>query len=277
MKKTILVLIALILLVGCTESNKKNKEYRVEDYVEIVDIETANTCQTEHCKESIKKVKLKDIKFSNLNESLTAPFLEKHKDLIEVNGKPFVLTDGEEKGFEFKNDFNVNIYKNILSIMETSEEFDGWSPRFSKLTQSLNIDLDNEKILTNKELIEIFDLNKEEVYIKLLEDSLNFLTEGSPELVKEIKGDTKTEFISIEKYKKNIPEYAKKLNQELSFGNIVKEDENGTEDIHVFSLYIKNNELHSYYGLAELLFVLGIETLNGNDLNFVSQSVKISK
>ena len=192
------------------------KAYNIDNYVEISAFDG---------KESITEVT-----FKNLPLGTTVIFMENHEAFL------YPQTYGEE--VTHSNTVVCGISNHILSVY-TLEEVD-WHTEIGYKYYSVNINLDNQKIVTNGELIEMYDLDIDDVYEKLLRNLVSTVEIDSFLLA--VNGDVTAPKISISDFAKNIPDYAEMLNNRYD----------------VFTLYIENNKVRLTYNQDEILNLLGM-------------------
>lgn len=143
-----------------------DEKYNSNDYVNIIKIK---------CDDCKKKGDLNKAEFKNLSDELTKDFDIKQKEFEEL------IKNDEIKETEYYSKVIKTVKNNILSLYRETLE--------SKETEiyniySLNIDLENKKIISKEEFIKQNELNLDEIYRKILLSILE-----NKEIVVRVSGD----------------------------------------------------------------------------------------
>ena len=236
------------------EANQNtDKNYNINDYVLISDFEVNKNCTG--CK---THGIVKTIEFKNLPLGITYEFTSKHSDFIHP------ISDAE---YNLKNEFIYGIDKNILSVYcfesigyindaEVSPET--WPNYTDYNFYSLNVNLDNNKFVTNQELLELYNINPQDMFEKILNNIANTVTIGT--LLLTPNGDVSAKRITIDEFRKNIKSYAKTIDNRYD----------------VVTLYLKDNKLNVVYEQNNILSILGMGSNNGIGLVFKPQSLELN-
>ena len=224
-------------------SNKVNKDkkintYKVEDYIEVSEIDSnCLTCNN----------KIKSIQFKNLDNNITSEFLTKHLEFI--NSKNCV---------SLNNSVGYEIYKNVLSVYTKEEK--NCSDLQGEDLYSLNVDLKNNKIIKEDELLDKFNLNKDILYKKILINLADTVTVDK--FLLSTNGDISSGTISITDFKNNINNYVDQLKD--------------FSDSNLYLLYISNGNLYAKYNHEFILNKLGMGTHMGTGLPKTITTIQIN-
>jgi hypothetical protein len=110
---------------------------------------------------------------------------------------------------------------------------------------SLNVNLDNNRIITNEELIGMYDLDIDSIYEKILNNLTTTVT--TDKFLLSVDGDVSAETISVADFKNKISDYVETLNNRYD----------------VFTLYVKDNKVNLVYSQGGVLQLLGMGTHMG--------------
>lgn len=221
------------------EVNKDEKvilsdnEYNVNDYVSFTDSSSTSN--------------VKAIQFSNLPLRTTAEFYCKNNSFVTS------LTPNDAD--YSSNTFTYETYKNILSVSTVEIQSFTSSP---KDYYSINIDIDNQKPINNKQLLDIFNIKIEDVYTKILTNIANTVT--APYFLVDLEGDVTAEQVTIDEFRANISEYATYLNNNYD----------------TLSLSIQNGKLVCTYWQIDILNLLGLGSHMGAGLIREVQVVELN-
>ena len=192
-----------------------NNEYNVNDYVSFNDSQYTSN--------------VKIIHFSNLPLRTTQEF--------EYGNYCFYSNIRDDNSDYFSNTFTYETYKNILSL--STIEIQSYTTIPSNY-YSINIDLDTQKPISNKQLLDAFNINIEDVYTKVLTHLSNNVT--APHFLVDLYGNVTSDTITLDEFKSNIPEYAKFLNNNFDSLN----------------LYIQNGKLVCGFAQDDILRIVGL-------------------
>ncbi len=232
-------------------NEKETVDYKIADYITIKDVEidyksgiTCSTCTVE--------IKGKTIEFTDLPLGTTIEFLKLHKKFLAPT-----IPDGLVA--TFSNSIIYEVDNNILSIY-TEEEYreEDWLYGMFWNRYSLNIDLNNKKIITNEELINIYGLNINTIYEKILNNIAT--TIKIEELSLNNLGICSEQTIKITDFAKNIPEYSEMLNNRYD----------------IFTLYLKDNKVYCAYKIYDVIALLGMGTCGGMELAENEQTIVLN-
>ena len=190
----------------------------------------------------VKKAEFKTLPLRTITE-----FNSKHSEFIN----PTALETAK-----LSNEIIYEVDKNILSVY-TKE-----SKLYERGTQynyySLNVDLNNNKIITNQELLKIYNINLSNTFEKILNNISNTVT--TEQFLLSTDGDINAETITVDKFKENIKIYATYIDNRYD----------------IITLYLKDNKLIVVYDQAKILSVLGMGTHMGNGLVSEPQSLQLN-
>ena len=192
-----------------------NNEYNVNDYVSFTDSQSTSN--------------VKRIHFSNLPLRTTAEF--------DYKNNTFVTSLTPNNTDYTSNTFTYETYKNILSL--STIEIQSYTTIPSNY-YSININLDTQKPISNKQLLDAFNINIEDVYTKVLTHLSNNVT--APHFLVDLYGNVTSDTITLDEFKSNIPEYVKFLNNNFDSLN----------------LYIQNGKLVCGFAQDDILRLVGL-------------------
>lgn len=225
------------------EANQNtDKNYNINDYVLIIDFEVNKNCTD--CK---THGIVKTIEFKNLPLGITYEFTSKHSDFIHPS------SDAE---YKLKNEFIYGIDKNILSVYCEENITNYGYPMYNHY--SLNVNLDNNKFVTNQELLELYNIYSQDMFENILNNIANTVT--IDKLLLTTNGDVSAEQITIDEFRKNIKSYAKTIDNRYD----------------VVTLYLKDNKLNVVYDQIKILNILGMGSNNGVGLVWEPQSLELN-
>ena len=232
------------------ETNKENKieekqethsvdlkEEILNDYVKIVPSE-----HTILCSNCTKPNVVKRAVFSNLPEGTTVEFENKQK---EFNSLDYFIT----------NELYSEVYNNILSVY-TKEIIEDMHYQYNNY--SLNINLNNKRIITNEELLKIFNISSTTMYEKILNNIAN--TVKTDKLLLTTTGDIDADKISINNFRNNIKTYSSIIDNRYD----------------AITLYIKDEKLTVVYNQDYILSLLGLGTHMNIGLIQEPQSIQLN-
>jgi len=230
--------------INIEEQNKQEEinNYNVNDYVLVTDYEFNKNCIDCGTYGTVKKVE-----FKTLPLSLTTEFNSKHTTFINP---------GALETAKLSNEIIYGINKNVLSIY--TKESKSYDLNTDYHYYSLNIDLDSERIITNQEMLELYNINSSDMFEKILNNIANTVT--TEQFLLSTIGDVTAETVSINKFKENIKSYAKQIDNRYD----------------VVTLYLQNNKLIVVYDQAKMLSILGMGTHMGIGLNAEPQSIQLN-
>lgn len=229
-----------------TEIDEINSSRNVNDYITVSDTEEVKIIYEGACEEGYFEFnKLKEVAFKNLPAIATWEFEVKNLNFTNrLNDR----VDGTTS--ELENSIIYDIYGDIFSVY--TEEKDG-IPCFHLgdfEIYSLNIDLKNNRVITNEEMLAIFNIDIEDVYTMILNDIISIQEEWLPgagaltELYSdrtEMFLDADEDLINFNEFKNNIDTYVEYINNRYD----------------KFSLYIYNDHLFVAYNMLEILPLVG--------------------
>jgi len=201
-----------------------NNTYNVEDYVVVSDFELNENCIDCGTYGTVKK-----IEFKELSIGTTAEFIKLHENFIYPNA-----LDTQQ----LSNTVTYSTNNNILSVYTTEKTEYSSGPDYN--FYSLNVNLDNNKIITNEELIKMYNLDINSIYEKILNNLATTVTVD--QFLLDVYGDILAPTILVEDFKNNISDYVKTLNNKYD----------------IFTLYVKDNKVNLAYSQREILALLGM-------------------
>lgn len=185
-------------------NNEDNFEYNVNDYI-VVEKE-----KFEHDGFEVFK-----ISFKNLDSNLTQAFLNKQDEMIKdahYNDQNYGSV-GFGVTYEKTNHLLYQINNNILTVYYETES--GASDAFPLeeciLTNVINIDLKNHKLLTNKEILEMGNGSFENIANEEYEKTLKFLSEDNTHGFI----STNNKVVHYEEFKNNKDNYLNQITNNL--------------------------------------------------------------
>lgn len=205
-----------------------NNNYNANDYVEVKNYDVSRFVNVENWK-------VKEITFKNLPLGTTIEFLRKHKD--------YIIPAANNNYVAPTNTVIYGTYNNVLSVY-TKEEVKGGLVDIIN-NYSLNVNLDNNKIITNEELLKMYNLNINSVYEKILNNLAT--TVKVDEFSLDVDGSLTAKTISLTDFKRNISDYSKTLNNRFN----------------IFTLYVKDNKVNCVYSQGTILELLGMSVYMG--------------
>ena len=217
-----------------TETEKSSeqinkKTYNADDYVSISDFEQ-RSCSWCEVFSVVKKIELK-----NLPERTTTEFMAFH------NGFLYPPSYAWESSTPFSNEVLYEVDDNILSVYtKQNNAFYEYPSQYS-----LNVNLDNNKIVTNEELLNKYSIKSLDMYEKILTNIANTVT--TKEFLLSTSGDVTAEKISIDEFKQNIKTYATYIDNRYDG----------------YTLYLKDNKVNVVYNQATILKLIGMGTHMG--------------
>ena len=219
-----------------------SKTYNISDYVSVTDYEFNKNCIDCGTYGTVKKVEFKSLPLGTINE-----FESKHNEFIN----PTVLETAK-----LSNEVNYEINKNILSVYTKETKSYDYETQYDYY--SLNVNLNNNKIITNQELLNLYNIKSTDVFTKILTNISN--TIKTDKLLLSTIGDVTAETITIDKFKDNIIEYASSIDNRYD----------------IVTLYIKDNKLIAVYNQYKILYNLGMGTHMGIGLVSEPQSIELN-
>ncbi len=230
-----------------TEKKENSKKFNVNDYVTV----TESKHDLGH---TVSK-----IEFKNLSTELTNDFYSKHNEFINSFNNNNFEEDDETGNSEFSNIVYTSIdNKNILSIC-TKESATYKNSLFDKYDcYTLNINLDTQKIVTNKELLEMYQINSSDLFKKILRDIV--VNVKLDKFLLSSVGDITADTITLNDFSKNIQSYASTL----------------SNNYDIFSLYTLDNELYAVYNQSNILSYLEIGSHMNAGLLREPQIIKVN-
>lgn len=200
------------------DKTNNNQKYNLNDYITINEKLGKN-----------EYFKYQYVEFtSKLPDKLTSNFIQAQNDFMEKSKEQYYLQK------ELKT--SAEIYNNVLFIYAIQRSYIEEMP-ISDSVYSLNINLENQTVLSDNDVIAMFDYNIEGIMYKVLEH----MAENS-NTDHYYFNDDKT-IITLIDFTKRIPEYAQKLSN--SEQNLAK-------------LYIKDGKLYAGYIESSILIELDL-------------------
>ena len=220
------------------KTNADQNNYKVCDYISISELDVRE------CSECEVLTTLNIVEFSNLSSGLTTEFENKQQDLIN------------QASANTSNEVKYEISQNILSIYTTERTIaevglDNYN------FYSLNIDLKNNKIFTNEEMLNLFEINRTDMFKKILENIAT--TVETDEFLLTTDGDITAETITIEEFEENIDTYVSNIDNRI--------------DVLTFS--IQNGKLVVTFNQSRILSLLGMGTHMDIGLAIEPQSITL--
>lgn len=217
---------------------KSTKTYTLSDYVNIDNHHTNGTNCIGCYQGEMTKVSF------NLPEKLTYDFLRRQQGNGTYSGLPYFLDDGTV----FTNYATAEIKGDVLSIYSEQDYTNTLSPGGSHDYFSLLVNLDQQKMITNSELVNYFNTNLTEINKKVLTNIVAEVTAiGAIDKFQYLE-DTST--ITLADFEKSIGTYANYLNNRY--------------DLYV--LYIENGSLKISYSTHNILTPIGFYSHQGMGL-----------
>ncbi len=208
-----------------TDIKDNSKKFDVNDYVTVTEFEY----EEGH--------KLKKIEFKNLPSELTNSFSSKHTKFINS----FNDYNSEEYDSYLVNVVSTSIDKNNILSIYTKESIIGPNSLLSSYdSYTLNINLNTQKIVTNKELLEMYQVNSSDLFDKILSDIV--VNVELDKFLLSTTGYIDADTITLNDFSKNIPSYATTL----------------SNNYDIFSLYTLDNSLYVVYTQSNILSHLGM-------------------
>lgn len=221
--------------------NKSTKNYKIDDYI-IVNNYNFHGASSVGQAGTVKK-----IEFKNLPTTLTSEFYDKHYTFTSTMS---VSSSAGEKERKLSNKIFYDISGNILSVYELDksdlieypyERYDDPQAYTTYDFYSVNINLDDQKLITNQELLEMYKINPSDVFEKILNDIADFHKDDGLLIPTDSQAfDT----MSSKEFKKNIKTYIKQINNR--FDKIV--------------LYVKNNNVYVAYDEEDIVDLVGLKS-----------------
>lgn len=245
-KGLIIVNIILIILVVCLsgyiiydkalkennninkKENTKDKQYNLDDYIIVTNFEVNKDCEKCNVQGNVKT-----IEFKSLPSNLISEFNEKHQKFINPSSS-------EEVETKLSNEINYEINNNLLSVY--TKENKTYERETNYNYYSVNIDLNTKTIITNQELLKIYNINSYVMFEKILKNIKNTVTVDK--FLLSTTGDITADKISLSEFDNNISTYAKDIENKYD----------------VVTLYLKNNKLVAVYTQSEILSLLKMGT-----------------
>ncbi len=214
---------------------QNSKKYNVNDYISVTDYEFDKN-------DIVKKAEFKTLPLRTITE-----FNSKHSEFIY----PTALETAK-----LSNEIIYEVDKNILSVYTKESKLYELGTQYNYY--SLNVDLNNNKIITNQELLKIYNINLSNTFEKILNNISNTVT--TEQFLLSTDGDINAETITVDKFKENIKIYATYIDNRYD----------------IITLYLKDNKLIVVYDQAKILSVLGMGTHMGIGLVSEPQSLQLN-
>lgn len=224
------------------ENNQDSKKYDVNDYISVSDFEFNKNCIDCGKYGTVKRVEFKKLPLRTITE-----FNSKHST--------FIYPTAFETG-KLSNEVIYEIDKNILSVYTKESKSYELGAQYNYY--SLNVDLNNNKIITNEELLKINNITSSYMFEKILNNIANTVT--TDEFLLSTSGDVTAETETIDKFKENIKTYVTYIDNRYD----------------VITLYLKDNKLIAVYDQSKMLSILGMGTHMGIGLVSEPQSIQLN-
>lgn len=205
------------------------KTYNADNYVSVTDFEFNKNCTDCGTYGVVKKVEFKNLELRTITE-----FNSKHTKFI---------SSAANETAKLSNEIIYETDKNIFSIFEkdkkTYEKAEvGSGQQFDYY--SLNINLDNQKIITNEELLKIYNIRPIDMYKKILTNIAN--TVSIDQFLLDTDGNVAAKTLKVSDFKKNVSTYANEIDNRFD----------------VIYLYLNNNKVYVVYEQSKILEILGM-------------------
>ena len=232
------------------ESDKETDPAKTYDASHYITISQIDTCyNTVNCQWSgiVNK-----IEFKNLPIRTTTEFLDKHEDFIYPN-----FSSGY--GFTASNQVSYEVAGNIFSVLDEEKKVwkDGLGDEYYDII-SLNIDLSTEKIVTNQELLDKYNIKTADMYKKILTkiaDSVSI-----DEFLLDTHGNVAADKISVTEFRKNIDTYAGYIDNRAD----------------MVTMFFKDGKLCASFAQSAILNILGMGSHMGIGLKAEPQIVQLN-
>ena len=225
-----------------SSKQENSKEYNITDYISVIDFEFNKNCIDCGTYGVVKKIEFKTLPLRTITE-----FNSKHGE--------FIYPSAFETA-KLSNEVTYEIDKNILSVYTKESKLYEMGTQYNYY--SLNVNLNNNKIVTNQELLKIYNVNSSDMYEKILNNISNTVT--TDKFLLSTDGDVTAETLTIDKFKENIKLYTSYINNRYD----------------VMTLYIKDNKLTAVYDQSKILSILGMGTHMGIGLLSEPQSILLN-
>jgi len=224
------------------EDEQNSKKYNVNDYISVTDFEFNKNCIDCGTYGTVKKAEFKTLPLRTITE-----FNSKHSE--------FIYPTAFETA-KLSNEIIYEVDKNILSVYTKESKSYELGNQYNYY--SLNVDLNNNKIITNQELLKIYNINLSNTFEKILNNISNTVT--TEQFLLSTDGDVTAETITIDKFKENIKTYATYIDNRYD----------------IITLYLKDNKVIAVYDQSKILSVLGMGTHMGIGLISEPQSLQLN-
>ena len=224
------------------ENEQNSKNYNVTDYISVTDFEFNKKCVSCGTYGTVKKIEFKTLPLRTITE-----FNSKHRE--------FIYPSAFETA-KLSNEITYEIDKNILSVYTKESKSDAMGTQYNYY--SVNVNLNNNKIVTNQELLKIYNINSSDMFEKILNNISNTVT--TDKFLLSTDGDVTAETLTIDKFKENIKSYASYIDNRYD----------------VMTLYLKDNKLTVVYNQSKILSILGMGTHMGIGLVSEPQSIQLN-
>lgn len=228
------------------ENNEKeeqnSKKYDVNDYISVTDFEFNKNNIDAGTYGIVKRIEFKNLPLRTITE-----FNSKHAE--------FIYPTAFETA-KLSNEIMYEVDKNILSVYTKETKLYELGNKYN--CYSLNVDLNNNKIVTNQELLKLYNINSSDMYEKILNNISDTVT--SDQFLLSTDGDVTAETLTIDKFKENIKTYVTYIDNRYD----------------IITLYLKDNKLIAVYDQAKILSVLGMGTHMGIGLVSEPQSIQLN-
>ncbi len=214
--------------------SKKTSNYNIDDYITVKDFNYYTNVDGQ----------VKKLEFKNLPATLTSEFYNKHSEFTnKMSGS------AEYSNTNLSNEIFYDISGNVLSVYELDESYlieypygeeQGPMDYTTYDFYSININLDEQKIITNQELLEMYKINPSDVFEKILNDIADLHKDDGLLIPTESQA---FDNMSSKEFKKNINKYIKQINNR--FDKIV--------------LYVRNNNVYVAYDEEDIVRLIGLE------------------
>lgn len=258
MNKKNVIIISILVVIGLIgfliyynstfelEKVTKNIDYDTNDYIEV---KTRKYLKKNEEETEWVSGKVKEVIFKNLPQDIIEDFKDRNNKFVNEL-PPF------PPKYTLTNEINYEIDDNILSLYSKENVI----YEFEQNTEdySLNIDLVNKKIISNKDLLKKYNIKIDKVYESILNNLVDNVKIDF--FLLSTKGDITAEKISLKEFEKNIPNYINKLN-------------NKYDDI---TLYLHDGNLFVTYTEYKVLNLLGMSSHNNIGLVLEPLTVKLN-
>ena len=199
--------------------------YKIGDFVAIDNNYTVNNTCADCWHGTVSK-----ITFTNLPEKTTFEFLDKHTYATGISAFDR----------DIKNLVKAEVKGSVLSIFTEQSGYHFSQQEFNKDAYSLNLDLGKKRVLTNRELINVFGTDLAEINKKVLRNIASEIT--TSQLLESTEGNVDANSITIDEFKNQISSFAESIDNRYD----------------AYILYILDGKLMANYDTYHILRLLGL-------------------